>query len=523
MEDILRYKKYEPFFGSWYFEDSHREIGSGSFGSVYRIVRHDTNVRPSALKIITIPGKQAELESLRFQGMSEIDIWQYYSQMADDIKREYELMSELKGCDNIVSCEDFISFRRKDKLGFDIMIRMELLMPLINYRAETQREIGEGEIVKLGIDICQALEKCQVSHIIHRDIKPENIFISQYGNFKLGDFGIARTIEKTDMLMSRKGTKNYMAPEVFNSQPYDLTADIYSLGIVLYQLLNDNCPPFLDVATAKSAGAREQAFIQRIKGKELEAPAHGSEMLVEIILKACRFEKGERYQSPQDFRAELEKLPVSEIDMSGIDIFEVKGKPDTDATELLQRDDGSTFLLQGEDDGTHLLPKDATELLRTVDSGAGILESDGTQLLSADSAVYRSRKRKIAVGGAVAAVLLAAGTMAGIIMGGGSSSKEDIEASNIAGEAVRLGDGDIAQAVGVAGATPAATGVQAGDVQSEGTPSEEQLREQKKTVKELSGQDLEKLSDLPDYENLEILDLSQMKVKDISILKELKN
>ena len=197
MEDIWRYKKYEPFFGSWYFEKDQREIGSGSFGSVFRIVRHDTNVRPSALKIITIPSKKAELETLRFQGMDEDDIWQYYRQMADDIKQEYELMSELKGCDNIVSCEDFKIFKRDDRLGFDIMIRMELLMPLINYRTETKRDIGEGETVKLGIDICQALEKCQVNNIIHRDIKPENIFISQYGNFKLGDFGIARTIEKT--------------------------------------------------------------------------------------------------------------------------------------------------------------------------------------------------------------------------------------------------------------------------------------------------------------------------------------
>lgn len=434
MEDILRYKKYEPFFGSWYFEKNQREIGSGSFGSVFKIVRHDTNVRPSALKIITIPGKKAELETLRFQGMNEEDMWHYYQQMADDIKKEYELMSDLKGCDNIVSCEDFKTFKRNDGLGFDIMIRMELLMPLIKYRAETKRKIGEGEIVKLGIDICQALERCQVNNIIHRDIKPENIFISQYGNFKLGDFGIARTIEKTDMLMSRKGTKNYMAPEVYNSQPYDRTADIYSLGIVLYQMLNDNCVPFLNTETAKSAAAREQAFIKRIKGHELERPLHGSDSLIEIILKACQFEKNKRYQEPKELRTELEKLTVSEIDMSGIDIFDAS-EDLTDDTEILQNDVGrSTSLLMGEnkDEYTSLLNNNtdiATSLLR--DNGQTELLKDNTkENLPVLSKILKNKKSKIILG-AVTSVIILSGIIAGGIILKGNSQVESKQDNNV--------------------------------------------------------------------------------------------
>lgn len=500
MEDIWRYKKYEPFFGSWYFEKNQREIGSGSFGSVFKIVRHDTNVRPSALKIITIPSKKAELETLRFQGMNEDDIWQYYRQMADDIKKEYELMSELKGCDNIVSCEDFKIFQRDDRLGFDIMIRMELLMPLINYRAETSREIGEGEVVKLGIDICQALEKCQVNNIIHRDIKPENIFISQYGNFKLGDFGIARTIEKTDMLMSRKGTKNYMAPEVYNSLPYDRTADIYSLGIVLYQMLNDNCPPFLTPDTAKSAECREQAFIKRIKGKELENPAHGNDELISIILKACQFGKARRYQNPQDLRLELEKLPISEIDMSGINIFDSKAETSSDSTELLLNGGKDLKAKEKEDDATALLKdihnSDKTEVLRT----------NNKKNLPILSRIFENKKYKIAFISSVVLLFVVTGIIGETVL---RQSKQ--EKSRQANSEETLAETPKTANNYTAIATPSADALS----------KEEQLLAERKSITKLKGSDLKNFSDLSQYENLETLDLSQMQVDNISEISNL--
>ena len=88
----------------------------------------------------------------------------------------------------------------------------------------------------MGVDICKALELYQKYNIIHRDIKPENIFVSDNGDFKLGDFGIARTIEKTMSDLSKKGTYNYMAPEVYQGGEYGFSVDLYSLGIVLYRI-----------------------------------------------------------------------------------------------------------------------------------------------------------------------------------------------------------------------------------------------------------------------------------------------
>ena len=69
-------------------------------------------------------------------------------------------------------------------------------------------------------------------------MKPENIFVSRFGDFKLGDFGIAREQAHTMSNMSKKGTYSYMAPEIYKGEKYDSSIDIYSLGIVLYKLMN---------------------------------------------------------------------------------------------------------------------------------------------------------------------------------------------------------------------------------------------------------------------------------------------
>ena len=109
----------------------------------------------------------------------------------------------------------------------------------------TGKELTEKEVIKLGMDLSKALEYCRKLKIIHRDIKPENIFVSRFGDFKLGDFGIAREQAHTVGNMSKKGTYSYMAPEIYKGEKYDSSIDIYSLGIVLYELLNQNRLPFL--------------------------------------------------------------------------------------------------------------------------------------------------------------------------------------------------------------------------------------------------------------------------------------
>ena len=182
-----------------------RLLGEGAFGRVYEAHREDFGVTyTAAIKIMTIPSSQSEVESIRAEGLSDEAVTAFFRSMAEDVVQEFVLMSELKGTTNIVSCEDHAVVPLSQGIGWDIFIRMELLTPMLRYMSG--REMTRGDVIRLGIDMCSALELCQRYNIIHRDIKPENIFVSRTGDYKLGDFGVARTLEKTTGGLSKKGT-----------------------------------------------------------------------------------------------------------------------------------------------------------------------------------------------------------------------------------------------------------------------------------------------------------------------------
>lgn len=247
-EGTAQYREGSLVFGSWMIT---RQIGRGSFGTVYEIQRQDFGeVYRAALKVITVPQSREELQTVLEEGMSQTQAEQYFYSVVEDIVREFAIMARLKGTANVVSYEDHTVIRHPEGIGWDILIRMELLHPLLPYAY--QHPFARRDIIRLGIDLCRALELCQKYNIIHRDIKPENIFVSDNGDFKLGDFGIARTIEKTTSGLSKKGTYSYMAPEVYRGAEYGFGVDIYSLGIVLYRLLNKNRVPFLPPAPEPS-------------------------------------------------------------------------------------------------------------------------------------------------------------------------------------------------------------------------------------------------------------------------------
>jgi len=91
------------------------------------------------------------------------------------------------------------------------------------------------------IQICIALKYIHERKILHRDLKLSNIFVTESNCAKIGDFGISKILEHTqDMALTRAGAPLYMAPEVCESKPYTLKADIWSLGVILYELCSLN-------------------------------------------------------------------------------------------------------------------------------------------------------------------------------------------------------------------------------------------------------------------------------------------
>ena len=285
-----------------------KRINRGSFGVVYEAVRTDHDVEShAAIKVISIPQDEAELESIRSAGMSDEATKTYLQEVVNDFANEIRLMESFKGCQNIVSVEDYKVVEKTDGVGCDIYIRMELLTPLNTYISD--KTLSEREVIELGCDICSALERCAQRNVIHRDIKPDNIFINEFGDYKLGDFGIARKLENMTSGLSQKGTYNYMAPEVEKGSSYDATVDIYSLGIVLYWLLNNKRLPF--VSTEKKLLSPRDlvtANRRRLDGEPLPAPCNASPAMAEVILKACDPDPRKRFASAKEMKNALKTV-----------------------------------------------------------------------------------------------------------------------------------------------------------------------------------------------------------------------
>ena len=322
MSDI---KTYEPLWGTWYIDSL---LGEGGFGKVYKVRREEFGTTYySAVKIISIPHDESEILQMRKESLDDESIKRYLYAFVTDILSEINLMRQFRGTGNIVSLEDHQVIDRATlpksppnpagtsamasiahiSMGWDILIRMELLTSLSDHAMQTP--LTEGEVIKLGIHICRALELCAQRNTIHRDIKPDNIFISPYGEYKLGDFGIARQLERTSSGLSKKGTYTYMAPEVFRGEQYGSSVDTYSLGIVLYYFLNRNRTPFLpDFPHPIMPKDRDEALFKRMNGAPLPVLKGVSPGLNDIVWKACAYNRQERFASPTEMRKALEGI-----------------------------------------------------------------------------------------------------------------------------------------------------------------------------------------------------------------------
>lgn len=302
MENTIDY--YNSLIAPWRIV---HEIGKGGFGSVYEIARsselgYDYEYH-AALKIIRMPKNVADGANMGLTAMN--DIKSYYLGRVKNILNECIIMSQFKGNSNIVSYEDHKIVELKDTVGWDILIRMELLRPASSV-AETLLSEEKG-IIRLGCDICRALEICGRKNLIHRDIKPANIFISDNGDFKLGDFGISKAMDGSDGAYTRTGTPMYMAPEVYLGKAYGKKADIYSLGLVLYGYLNGGRLPFVEPPFDF-----DKAIQCRMRGDKLPRPQFGSDGLAEVVMKACSYHPDDRFESAAEMRAALESVSTAE-------------------------------------------------------------------------------------------------------------------------------------------------------------------------------------------------------------------
>ena len=285
-------------------------LGRGGFGTVYKMERQLVDMKEvCALKVITIPPDEDEIEEeIRQSGYDRESLRETYTSRMKDVVREYERMAQLGTNPNIVGCHDVKAVPHADGIGWDVFISMDLLTPLLIYM--NRHPFSERDVLRLGLDLCSALAACEKINLIHRDVKPANIMVDSAGHFRLGDFGVARTLEHTTAV-TQAGTKPYMAPEVMRHEQCGKTVDLYSLGLVLYWLLNNGRLPFLPAQGKLHPGDEEKALARRLAGEEFPPPANGSEGLFRIIKKACRRKPSERYADAESMRSDLERMEQS--------------------------------------------------------------------------------------------------------------------------------------------------------------------------------------------------------------------
>ena len=288
-----------------------RLLGAGSYGRVYEIRREQYGVEErAAAKVISFPTDMDEVHEYMLSGYVEETLAAKYRQQVEDVLKEYSLLMELSSDPHIVHCSTYEAVPREDGIGWDVFIRMELLTPLKRYLGKT---ITPEQTVELGTSMCSALNTCWKKKVLHRDIKPENILVSPDGVYKLSDFGEAKMVEKS-MASGLAGTWSFVAPEVARGERYGETADIYSLGMVLYWMLNERVLPFMSKPWIETTVAeQEEARKRRLNGEPLPPPANGNPMLKNVVLKACAFHPEDRYATPEELSRALEKALQGEV------------------------------------------------------------------------------------------------------------------------------------------------------------------------------------------------------------------
>ena len=158
-----------------------------------------------------------------------------------------------------------------------------------------------------GIDICTGMEVAHAQGIVHRDLKPANVLINNEGLLKIVDFGVAAAQREGDTQLTKTGyvigSPKYMAPEQILGKKVDQRADVYALGVILYEIMT-GVPPY-------ARGDHMSVMYQHVQGKARPPREINPGLppgLPEVIMQAMSVDKDKRYQTMPDLRAALEKF-----------------------------------------------------------------------------------------------------------------------------------------------------------------------------------------------------------------------
>jgi tRNA A-37 threonylcarbamoyl transferase component Bud32 len=203
---------------------------------------------------------------------------------------------------NVIRIYDFLYIQGNYAISMEYFPSHTLGAEVVNEKPmEMKRAVG------FGIDLCTGMTVAHQVGIVHRDLKPANVLINQEGLLKIVDFGVAAAQREGDTQLTKTGyvigSPKYMAPEQILGKKVDARADIYAVGVILYEMLT-GVPPY-------SRGDHMAVMYQHVQGKARIAKEVNAAMppaLSDLVMRAMAVDKNKRFQTMDELRTALEQF-----------------------------------------------------------------------------------------------------------------------------------------------------------------------------------------------------------------------